>query len=722
MPINRCFFFLLLLTPNLALAAPPKIGLVLSGGGARGLAHIGVLRALEEQHIRVDAIAGTSMGAIIGALYASGKSTDEIEHIALTMNWSQLFADLPPRDRLSFRRKQDSRQNLIEAQLTLDDGIIHLPKGAAKGQNLQIMLQQLFANVSDVTDFDRLRIPFRAVAADLATGDPVIFEQGSLATAMRASASIPGLFAPVEINGKILVDGGVANNLPVDVVKSMDVDYVIAVDITTPLYGPDELDSVIPIIEQLTTLLTFNQQKKQYALLGPEDLLITPDLGDIDTADFDRAGLAIRRGHEAIMAQADKLAKFATSEPVAPRQADDFEPPVIDAIEIRNDSQVSDELIAAQINQKIGEPLDHRQLKRDIESIYGYQYFESVQYEVVEGSAGNELRITTSNPSWGKELLGITFELYTDARAESKYNLGVNLITQGITRKGGEWITGVQFGQDPAIRTEFYLPLDYRQRTFVRPYASYGEESFSRVENDVIVARYNIEETIMGTFLGAEFSNKAILGVGLEKRHGNVDTYLGPDPGKISFDDRIVYGLLEYDTLDSLYFPGRGSFAHIRFDGVDPDIAGVADYDLLTVSLTHAVPLNRHSIVFEGKYQTSNRTFVERHLQPALGGFKNLSGLHKDALVDNNLAYLGVTWLYQLNEGSLFQLGLPLYLGVSIERGNVWADRKDMRLDDMILSGLLMLGVDTPLGPVYVGYGKAEAHESAFYLQLGHLF
>jgi NTE family protein len=497
---------------------------------------------------------------------------------------------------------------------------------------------------------------------------------------------------------------------------------VIAVDITTPLYGPDELDSVIPIIEQLTTLLTFNQQKKQYALLGPDDLLITPDLGDIDTADFDEAGLAIRLGHDAIMSQADELAKFATSEPARPGQVEDFEPPVIDAIEISNDSEVSDELIAAQINQKIGEPLDDRQLKRDIESIYGYQYFESVQYEVVEGSDGNVLRITTSHPSWDKELLGITFELYSDTRAESKYNLGLNLTTQGITREGGEWITGVQFGQDPAIRTEFYLPLDYRQRIFARPYASYGEESFNHVENDVIVGRYDIEESIKGIFLGAEFSNKAILGAGLEKRRGNVDTYLGPDPGKIRFKDSIVYGLLEYDALDNLYFPTRGDFAHIRFDRVEPHTAGVVDYDLFTVSLTHAVPLDRHSVVFEAKYRTSNRTFVERHLQPTLGGFKNLSGLHKDALADNNLAYVGVTWLYRLNEGSLFQLGLPVYLGVSIERGNVWADRKDMRLDDMIASGLLMLGVDTPLGPVYVGYGKAEAHESTVYLQLGHLF
>lgn len=713
---------LLLVLATPLFADSPRVGLVLSGGGARGLAHIGVIRALEEQNIHIAAIAGTSMGAIIGGLYASGRTPDELEAIALSINWAQTLDDLPPRDRLSYRRKQDARNNTIKAQVTINDGVISLPRGVIQGQNLQITLQNLFLHVSHITDFDSLAIPFRVVAGDLATGEAVVFSSGSLPTAVRASMSIPGLFSPVELDGRLLVDGGIANNLPVDVMRDMDVDHIIAVDIATPLYGPEELDSVIPIIEQLTTLLTFNQLKAQYELIRQDDLLVSPDLSDINTADFDKSELAISRGYEAMAANRDKLARYSSSREISRQKIEDFAPPVINGIEIQNNSTVSDKLILAQINQKAGHVLDEVQLRRDIATIYGYDYFESVQYNVASVEEGHVLQLTTTERAWGKDVLGVSFELFSETNAGSGYNIGASIRRTRITATGGEWFTSAQFGQDPAIQSELYLPLDYEQRFFVRPYGSYTQRTYNLVTDDnEITARFRIDKFIYGIFAGTEISNKAIAGFGIEHHNGDTKTFVGSDPERARFHDRLFYFLAEYDDLDNVAFPTDGGLARLRFDRAYSSSL-VQDYNLASFQFTRAFPIDRHSFIVDGRYRYAGINRVNRHLQASLGGFKNLSGMHRDSLVGNNLLYLGLTYLHRLDRQSMLPVELPVYLGISLEAGNAWNDQSQNDIDELIYSGLLVLGVDTPVGPVYFGYGRSEAKDNAFYLRLGHLF
>ena len=222
-------------------AQRPKIGLALSGGGARGAAHVGVLRVLEELRIPVDYIAGTSMGSIIAGLYASGMTLDQIEHALVTMDWEHIFDDDPPREELSFRRKRDDDLYLVKAKPGIRDGELKFPAGLIQGQKFDLALRELTLPVAAVKDFDRLTIPFRAVASDIGTGQPVVLASGDLAKAMRASMAVPGAFAPAQIDGRVLVDGGITNNLPVSVVRDMGADIVIAVDISTPLASPDEV-------------------------------------------------------------------------------------------------------------------------------------------------------------------------------------------------------------------------------------------------------------------------------------------------------------------------------------------------------------------------------------------------------------------------------------------------------------------------------------------------
>jgi len=271
----------------------PKIGLALSGGGARGAAHLGVLRVLEENNVPIDYIAGTSMGAIVGGLYAAGMTTDEIEAALAAIDWDDIFHDLPPRTERSFRRKRDDDLYLTRAKPGFSDGKLKLPRGLIQGQKIDVVFSRLALPVSTIEDFDDLMIPFRAVAADIATGEEVVIDSGNLGMAIRASMSIPAVFTPAEIYGRLLVDGGIVNNLPISIVRDMGADIVIAVDISTPLLSQAEIDSVLLITSQLTGLMTRGNVEEQIATLTEKDVFIVPDLGEVSTTDFKEFAKAI---------------------------------------------------------------------------------------------------------------------------------------------------------------------------------------------------------------------------------------------------------------------------------------------------------------------------------------------------------------------------------------------------------------------------------------------
>src|SRR5262245_17811640 len=240
---------------NAAATARPRIGLVLSGGGARGAAHIGVLKVLDELHVPVDAIAGTSMGAVVGGLYASGLSAREVESVVTSLNWQDAFRDRPSRTELTFRRKQEDQNFLVKFPVGLRAKRFLLPRGLIQGQKLNQTLRQLTLPVAEIEKFDDLPIPFRAVATDLETGDAVVMSEGDLTSAMRASLSAPGLFIPVERDGRLLVDGGLSENLPIDVMHAMNVDVLIVVDVGAQLLSRARLDSAPVISNQMLAIL-----------------------------------------------------------------------------------------------------------------------------------------------------------------------------------------------------------------------------------------------------------------------------------------------------------------------------------------------------------------------------------------------------------------------------------------------------------------------------------
>lgn len=312
----------LLLPHHLAAAAPaapppaqrPRIGLALSGGGARGIAHVGVLQVLEEHRIPIDFVAGSSMGAVVGGLYASGLSPAQLDSVISAIDWMEAFADRIPRSDRSFRRKRDDDLYLVKHKPGLREGRLRFPPGMLDGQRIDLLLKRLSLPMVTVRNFDSLAVPYRAVAADIVTGEAVVLDHGDLALAMRSSMSIPAVFAPREVDGRLLVDGGVTNNFPIVQVRRMGADVVIAVDIASPPQKREDLESIVQIALQVAMMSSDRNKEQQVASLGPDDVLIRPELGSITVASFDRADEAIPIGRQAAQAALPALERLAVPE------------------------------------------------------------------------------------------------------------------------------------------------------------------------------------------------------------------------------------------------------------------------------------------------------------------------------------------------------------------------------------------------------------------------
>jgi len=305
-------FFLLLIffslawwgSPGDALSAEleqpkrPKIGVVFGGGGAKGAAHIGVLKVLEEQKIPVDYIAGTSMGAIVGALYASGLSAAELEKVITSIDWKDVFSGNPNRQDIDYRRKREDYEHLTGLSVGIRDGKVVTPKGLIKDQKVNVLFETLMLHTSDIDDFDKLPIPYRAVAADLETGEMIVLKGGRLADAARASMSVPGAFPPIEMNGRLMIDGGIVRNLPIDIVREMGADIIICIDVDKPLETRKELGGSLSIMNQMIDIMMKKNVREQVKTLGPQDVYINPVLGEFGSADFAKAAEIARLGRK----------------------------------------------------------------------------------------------------------------------------------------------------------------------------------------------------------------------------------------------------------------------------------------------------------------------------------------------------------------------------------------------------------------------------------------
>jgi NTE family protein len=713
-------------TPLAGAAGPdgerPRIGLALSGGGARGAAHVGVLKVLEEMRIPIDCIAGTSMGSIIGGLYASGMTPGEIETALATMDWEHIFNDDPPRQDRSFRRKRDDDTYLVKTKVGVGEGKLKFPTGAIQGQKFDLALRELSLPVSTVTDFDRLHVPFRAVASDIGAGERVVLGSGDLATAMRASMAVPGAFAAAQIDGRLLVDGGITDNLPIDVVRNMCADIVIAVDISTPYKPATEINDMFAITAQLSSILTRTNAERQIATLTGRDILLVPDITGVSSSDFGRATEAVPAGQRAAEEKRGQLARLSLSpeayaDHLAARSArPPQQAPTVHFIHIRNDSTVSDAMISERLHQPIGAPLDRQQLERDIAQIYGLELFQTVQYDVVEEEGKTGLMVDARKRSWGPDYLQFGLEMASDEQGNSNYNFGVALLRTGINSLNGELRFALQLGAEPFIFGEWYQPLDPMSRWFVNTGMRYGARNINLYDDGRRLAEFQSLGTEFDFAAGREFSVFGAWRLGYRYRTGEVDLQTGtPGWPEFSFDTAQVYGRIDVDRLDNFNFPEQGWNGSFEYATARKDVGGDTDFDQVRFRATRFTSFGNGNVLGLG---TSIQATVEGSAPVQerfrAGGLMNLSGYAENSLSGQQEATVAAVYYRRFKPLPI----LKWYIGGSLEYGGVWEDKNDIGRDG-IAAGSLFLGADTTLGPIYLGLGMAESGQHAAFFYLG---
>lgn len=717
----------LLLVSLISHAERPRIGLVLGGGGARGGAHIGVLKELERHRVPIDAIVGTSMGAIIGGMYASGKSVTEIEETVASLDWADAMSDTPPRDDLSFRRKQDDVRYPINLELGLRDAELLLPMGMIQGQKLELILRQLTIDASGVSDFDELPIPFRAIATDIETGDAHVMGQGDLAQAIRASVSVPAIFAPKQLDGRLLVDGGIAANLPVDVMRGMGVDIIIAVDVEFPLYAAAELVSAVSISEQMLTILMRKETLRQIELLSDDDILIRPALGTFDSGDFAKILQTIEPGESAVAEVSEQLHPLSLDEQqfrahlaqrARPQPFDDK----LAFVRVEHDGRLAPGMLESRLEVEAGDQIDTSRLARDAELLYGLNLFEQVSYKLIveDGTTGAEFQARSK--SWGPNLLQFAASLENDFEGSTAFNVGTRLTRTGINARGAEWRTDLQLGTDPLLISEYYQPFGSGSRIFVAPRIDLRQTNLHTFVAEDAVARYQIAESQFAYDFGMQIGNIGEFRVGGYHGNGEARVKVGdPSLPNYSFDTGGVLARLRFDTLDDVQFPRSGLRADLDWNSSLPGMGADERFDTVDLEIENTWSHGKNSWQIGARYATTLDSQGAIQDLFTLGGFLHLSGLDRGAISGPHAALARIIYYRRVSKTTGGLLDVPIYLGVSAETGNVWQSRSDISFETALANGSVFAGFDTIIGPVYLAAGFGEGGRRNYYLYFGSL-
>ncbi|MBW3532812.1 patatin-like phospholipase family protein [Shewanella sp. NKUCC06_TVS] len=726
----------LCVTPSLA-AERLKIGVVLSGGGAKGAAHVGVLKILEEHNIPVDYIAGTSIGAYVAGMYSLGYSASEVEAIMMGVNWDSGYSDTIPRNILSYRDKQLRDRYNIPLNIGYNEGQVRAPSGLLRGQTMSQLLRQSTDLVQQFGHFDDLAIPYRAVATDLETSLPVVISHGSMVKAMQASATVPGALQPAQIEGKLLVDGGIANNMPVDVVKAMGADIIIAVDIGSPLVKKDKLDSTIAVLDQLSNFLTNASTAKQKELLTDKDVLIRPAIDALSTTDFTIMPLALTLGKEAANGQLYKLSSMSVSPEeyaayVEAKKAKgkllmaDVRHP-INEIVFENQSKVSLNLLTETLNIKPGQAVSKDELNEALKRIYSLNKFERVDAEFVEGEDGRILTVTTKAKSWGPNYFQLGFNWEDDFNSESAISFDMAYTMTDLTFNGGEWRNEVKLGIEKLFATEFYQPLDRDQQFFSRARYQYDTRDWDLYDNNSRILTFDKKTHTIELGIGYNYTLQGMIELGLVAEKGSIvnDVWLTQD---LDFSSYGAYFRFGYDSLDSISFPTSGNRVTLNVYVRNEDFNDSIDDNQNQFSVQieadwkGALSVGNHAFVGKASIATNNNDGVNTLHLSELGGFLNLSGYHKDSIMGAHKVFGAFIYQYDLGRDALGMTDYPLYLGWSLEAGNVWDERTDVTLTDLIYASSLYIGTDTSMGPAALGFGITDLGDKSFYLFVGKNF
>ncbi|HEY1992179.1 MAG TPA: patatin-like phospholipase family protein [Gammaproteobacteria bacterium] len=714
-------------TPQSTSTYHPKVCLVLSGGGARGAAHVGVIEAMEKLHIPIDCIAGTSMGAIVGGLYAAGMSAQDL---AAQMDRPALQEDMgnsPPRSRLSYRDKEDELKYLLRVEFGYANDKFFLPQGIVNGNAPGRILNVLMVALTPDQDFDKLPIPFRAVATDITNGDMVVLDHGSLADSIHASMSVPGLYPPVHIGDRLLVDGGLSRNLPVDVARKMGADVVIAVNINSVLANGKELTDVFSVSLQVLKLYGNQNVKDSMATLAGGDTLLQPDLGDIGATDFQRMGEAIKLGE----ADAEKLLAQRTDLMLSEQDYAEYraryrkapaEPTRIDFVDVSGNGPVSAELIRARFGIKPGSAWDQQKINDGLRQLYDLGYFNRVDAVLQTRDDGRTgLQIVVDPKEWHPNYLQFGIHIADDFEGDSTYELLGSYTVAELDSRGAEWRNQFELGKTRLYYTELYQPLDYRGLVFLAPNAEYLNQTFDVFQGQDRIAEYSTVFPHADLDLGFNIADVGEIRAGILYGHVVSQPRIGDPQTLPTFRDRLVAPRLSasFDTLDNGNFPSSGSYAQVTGYAPRESLGGDISYTKVGATLGHAFDLGQGSLFLLAEGGSNVGSSLPFYEQFQLGGFLSLAGerqgqLRGDRIFDGHAIY---AW----RAGALpTGLGRSWYLGLGLDAGNVWGHTNlQPGNQGMQYGGTLLLGADTAAGPVYFGIGSGKSGNRTFFLYLG---
>jgi NTE family protein len=700
----------------------PKIGLVLSGGGARGAAHIGVIEELEALNVPIDMIVGTSMGAVIGGLYASGVPIEKIKHDFSVLDWEEIFSYNIKREYLYYRRKLDTDIFLMKNFLSYSHGEIHLPWGIITGQNLYEIFNSYLLSQEPIYDFSHLSIPFKAVSTDLVTGKPVVLDQGDLALSMLASMAVPGLISPVDMGDYLLVDGGVSANLPIEVAKKMGADIVIVVDVGTPLSTKAQVIDLRGVLGQITNILTYHNVIASKSLLTQRDVLIEPDLKDIETSDFDKFADGIEPGKIAAIEEAQKLQKLSSTSHHDYPHFYTFNYFSLDRVAIKNETFLCPQTYYDYLDFDDGN-IDPSLIKEKIDYLYGLSIYERIYYGIENGPGGKQLsvepKINSDDPLYfqGSLLLDSDFQTVND------FTVIIGITNPQVNSYLGEWRLLGKIGKGNGLFAEYYQPLDASLSWFVNPYASFNRGPVSYYFDYNRLATILDTSSLIGVQFGKTFSNVVRLKGFWEFDYDDFTIKTGSILLPKTFERNGQAGIsFEWDAIDNLYFPHHGTKGDVTLSTYDKALGGDNHFSQLAINSLNAISHGKHALALGGKFNRTLNGEPSFNTGFDLGGLFGLSGLSSGELTGSNSALITGIYYYEINQLPIIpNRPTPVYLGASLEGGKVWGET-NLSNNEFITSGSIFIGLDSILGPVYIAFGMTDNGRKAAHLAIRPAF
>ncbi len=730
MPSPRLLTFVFVLSGAIALIGQNRspgpsnrrtIGIALEGGGAKGLAHVGVLQWLEENHIPVDYVAGTSMGGLIGGLYATGLRPSEIREIVSNIDWNEALAGQTPYQALSFRRKEDRRayQNRLELGLR---GGISMPSGLSSGQAVRILIDRYLLPYSGTQSFDALPIPFRCVATELVSGRVMVFSDGSIANALRATMSLPGVFYPVRDGNKVYADGGMLNNLPTDVVKQMGADFVVGLHLNVGPVDPKQLRSLFGVAGGATGVMI-----DANVLRGMElsDLLLTIDVAGYTTLDFSRADQIITKGYEAAQAKASLFERFRLSDEewklhLARRESRRVAtPPAIQFVEVEGIHKD----LATEVNRKLehhrGKTVDTKKLEEDLNTLIGIGRFAGLNYGLTERNGQTGLLIKAEekdySPPWMNP--GIVIDGTDPDNVGFTFATRITFLDVGGFRS--ELRTDFAVGARYEARTEYYRPLHPLSKWFVAPRVGANRIPLNIYNEDDIIAEYRLNRVFGGVDVGYNFDRFSEFRIGYETGYASAGRRIGiPLFPELSGRTGATRARFAMDRLDSPIIPRRGGAVVGAVSWVDAAPGNTSGFPSAETTMMGFRPVSKPGSIYG--IASGGTTFgrEQEGLPPfALGGTDRLAAFGLNQFLTNQYAYGRAGYLHQIGALPTF-LGGGVYLNAHYEVAKVYGSYNVPSVPQDVAVGI---ATETLFGPLMFGGSFGNGHRKWFF-QFGKLF